>query len=1016
MSRLSIFTENEQREFDYPPTLSDEARAISFAINDSVVNIIKRLRGATNKVGFFLQYAYFKACHRFFLIKRFQQKDIKYTAKVLGISLKGKRLQDYKERTSNNHQIKILELFHYKSYFEQKSWIEKEIAIRVERVLNPRTLFLEVLHQLHQNNTEIPSYNTLAERITEHYIIHENKLLDIIEAELTQEQKQILQPLLEVPKKHATGVLNHYKDFNQSLQPKAIEANVKVFNEIQAVIRPLIPLINSLSLTPQCCEYYATWMKKAKLSQLKQLPDQRKSYLRLIAFLQHQYTSRQDVFIDIFLRSVQSTKNSVVHQVKNQDQFSRHERRAAVQYLTKTNKKYRNVIDEIKEITSSTLLSDKEKVKKIKESLDQQEEKRNKKEQKKVGLFEKTLDDMVKDYFETIERVSRKLQNRASHILKAVEFNPNNSDPKLMDAVNHFKESQGEITRQAPQSFLKSSEQEALIDNKGAFRSPLYKALLFIHVADALKSGELNLKFSYRYLSIQDYLIDKESWQTKRDEILKLSGLEKFNDYTSTIEPLKTLLEEKYHSINKRVLNQLNPHLSFSKDKKSRIKIATPPLDEKETRHISAFLNQSDYIPIFRILSDIHQATRFLESFQHYAIKNTKAKPQDAVFFAGIIGLGCNIGLSKMAQISTGINQNTMANTTKWYFNLKTLNTANEHICDFINRLSLPHVFSGEHHMRHSSSDGRKVGVSVECLLASYSFKYFGQDKGVSIYTFIDDRQVLFHHQVISASEREAAYVIDGLNNTKVEKVDIHSTDSHGYTELVFATTHFLDITFAPRIKTIGKQKIYGFSTKKYFEKLGYKVLPSRPINQKLIEKHWEDILRFMATIRLNKVSASQLFKRLSSYAKDNPLYKAIKEFGRITKSLFILAYLDDVKLRQRIEKQLNRVETSNKFSKAIFYANNSEFKQADPEEQAIAVACKVLIQNSIVLWNYLYLSQLLTNCADEREQGEIVSLIKEGSVLTWSHVNLHGEFDFRRKAVNDFPFDLHRILSLQVG
>lgn len=181
-------------------------------------------------------------------------------------------------------------------------------------------------------------------------------------------------------------------------------------------------------------------------------------------------------------------------------------------------------------------------------------------------------------------------------------------------------------------------------------------------------------------------------------------------------------------------------------------------------------------------------------------------------------------------------------------------------------------------------------------------------------------------------------------------------------------------------------------------------------------QKHWEDILRFMATIRLNKISASQLFKRLSSYAKDNPLYKALKEFGRIIKSLFILTYFDDVKLRQRIEKQLNRIESSNKLAKAIFYANNSEFKQADPTEQNIAVACKVLIQNSIVLWNYLYLSQLLTNCSDKRERAEMISLIREGSVLTWAHVNLHGEFDFKRKAANESFFDMTKILSLKIA
>ena len=56
-----------------------------------------------------------------------------------------------------------------------------------------------------------------------------------------------------------------------------------------------------------------------------------------------------------------------------------------------------------------------------------------------------------------------------------------------------------------------------------------------------------------------------------------------------------------------------------------------------------------------------------------------------------------------------------------------------------------------------------------------------------------------------------------------------------------------------------------------------------------------------MATIKLKHTLVSQLFKRLSSYAKDYPLYQAIKEFGRIIKSISILTYFDDVELRQRI-------------------------------------------------------------------------------------------------------------------
>jgi TnpA family transposase len=322
-----------------------------------------------------------------------------------------------------------------------------------------------------------------------------------------------------------------------------------------------------------------------------------------------------------------------------------------------------------------------------------------------------------------------------------------------------------------------------------------------------------------------------------------------------------------------------------------------------------------------------------------------------------------------------------------------------------MNKLFLANAYRHNSKEIHTGSDGRKVNVGVDSIFSSYSFKYFGKGKGVTIYTFIDERQLLFHSVVISSSEREAAYVIDGLVQNEVIKSNIHSTDTHGFTELVFSASHFINTSFAPRIKNVAEQNLYSFSSKQSYEKRGYKILPTRTINLKLIETYWDDILRFMATIKLKHSSASQLFKRLSSYAKDHPLYQALKEFGRIIKSIFILTYFDDVELRQRIEKQLNKVESSNKFSKAVFFANNGEFKHGLKEEQEIIVACKVLIQNAIVLWNYLYLSQLLANNADIDERMRMLAAILKGSAMVWHHINMQGEYDFTKHAANENVF-----------
>ena len=131
-------------------------------------------------------------------------------------------------------------------------------------------------------------------------------------------------------------------------------------------------------------------------------------------------------------------------------------------------------------------------------------------------------------------------------------------------------------------------------------------------------------------------------------------------------------------------------------------------------------------------------------------------------------------------------------------------------------------------------------------------------------------------------------------------------------------------------------------------------------------------------------------------------MYIALKEFGKIPKTLFILKNRDDCQFRQAIEKQLNRVEGANKFSKAISFGHSHEFIQSEKEDQEIAEGCRRLIKNAIVCWNYLYLSRELIAEKNEERRTELIKAIRNGSAATWKHFNLHGEFDFSDERMVD--------------
>ena len=82
--------------------------------------------------------------------------------------------------------------------------------------------------------------------------------------------------------------------------------------------------------------------------------------------------------------------------------------------------------------------------------------------------------------------------------------------------------------------------------------------------------------------------------------------------------------------------------------------------------------------------------------------------------------------------MSKGIQTSSLETTALHYFSPEAVIQANDKILAFSNSLSLTEQFRKVPEYIHTSSDGQKYDVSVPSLVASSSFKYFGNDQGVS--------------------------------------------------------------------------------------------------------------------------------------------------------------------------------------------------------------------------------------------------------------------------------------------
>ena len=159
--------------------------------------------------------------------------------------------------------------------------------------------------------------------------------------------------------------------------------------------------------------------------------------------------------------------------------------------------------------------------------------------------------------------------------------------------------------------------------------------------------------------------------------------------------------------------------------------------------------------------------------------------------------------------------------------------------------------------------------------------------------------------------------------------------------------------------------------------------MPNSAINKKLILENWDDILRLMASMKLMRCSASQMLKMLSGSERDNILYKAFKEFGRLLKTHFILNYIDDEELRQNIQKQLNRVELGQKLADKVLFGRNGKLQVGLQDEIQLVMASNTLLRNIIILWNYLFLSDYCVSLNSQDERAEVIESISTGSVIS---------------------------------
>ena len=126
------------------------------------------------------------------------------------------------------------------------------------------------------------------------------------------------------------------------------------------------------------------------------------------------------------------------------------------------------------------------------------------------------------------------------------------------------------------------------------------------------------------------------------------------------------------------------------------------------------------------------------------------------------------------------------------------------------------------------------------------------------------------------------------------------------------------------------------------------------------------------------------------SWGQDR-LALAMRELGRIERTLFILDWMQDPSLRGRVQAGLNKGEARNALARAVFFNRLGEVRDRSFENQCYRASGLNLVVAAIILWNTVYLERAVAEVRAQRDvPDEYLSNLQP---LGWNHINLTGDY-----------------------
>ncbi|MGN4512098.1 Tn3 family transposase [Bacillus thuringiensis] len=877
----------------------------------------------------------------------------------------------FNSKVMYRHQKEIRQYLQVSTFGKDALHVATKAIYKAAYVMDhPPDLINVAIEELIKGHYELPAFSTLDRLVRRVRTLVNNQLCHTVMNRLSNQEKHKLDELLRTSQETKHSSFNYFKELPKSpsiSHMKELQNKLDFITSFMSNIEELLKEVPNSKVKNFALEALAL-----DASEMKDFT-MAKRYTLLLSVIYRSQIITRDHLIDMFLKRI-----ARIHKKGKEELALLREKQRSIS---------ENLISILSEVLHTTHMHDDTNI--IGSEITELFERRG-------GIDSLQQDCLAlssyngNNYLPLLEKFYNSHRKTLFRLISLLKLDSTTQDDSLIKALQFLLLNENRRVEHLPTSidlsFANEQWKQTLRVGKGSnllYRKRL-EICIFSYLASELKTGDVSVQGSEKYADYRKQLLSWEECEPLVKEYCKELNFP--SSPTQFVKQLKQNLTSVANTVDSNYPN--NGQVMITEDGEPILKRFV-----RKTVSISSKLLEKEIIQrlpertVLDILCNVEHWTHWTKHFGPLSGSDSKLEDPTERYIVTTFGYGCNLGPTQTAKhMRNTITPHMLSFVNRRHIHIPRLNAALQDVLNQYHTFSLPKLWGTG---KIAAADGTKHDMYTENLISEYHIRYGGY--GALAYHHVADNYIALFSHFIPCGVWEAIYIIDGLlkNKSDIQPDTLHA-DTQGQSTPVFALSYLLGIQLMPRIRNWKDLKF--FRPDKHTQYKHIDPLFKDVIDWRLIETHWKDLFQVVVSIKMGKILPSTLLRKLSSNSKKNRLYQAFQELGRVIRTIFLLQYISDMKLREQITASTNKVEAYNGFSKWLFFGGDGIITENDPIEQEKRIKYNELITNSVIFQNVVDITTILWQLKNEGYRFSRQDLERISPYIT-RHIKRFGDY-----------------------